>query len=268
MKMSEEKNSRRRFLQWIGASSGAMVLTGLGCGGAQSVDVDSGRADDAGTQDVSGRTDGGRDAGPGAPDAADTADAPDAADTADTASPSDTADAENIACEPTGSDVEGPFHVDGAPQRTVLAEADEPGDRLVVEGTVYGPDCTTPVAGAMLDVWHADAEGNYHEADQDYRLRGQMMTDADGRYRLETIRPGNYPLGNSMRPAHIHFTITKPGYAPLTTQLYFAGDPFLSPNDPCGGGCNSGDPTLIIDLDEPAGQVDWRGTFDIVLETS
>lgn len=234
--MSDPKKSRRQFLQWIGASSGALALTGLGCGGGgESVG------------DVSGRADGGQDTGPDAPDAADTG---------------------AVTCEPTGSDVEGPFHVDGAPQRTVLADADEPGERLIVEGTVYGPDCSTAVAGAMLDIWHADAQGNYHDADQDYRLRGQTMTDAAGRFRIETIRPGNYPLGNSMRPAHIHFTITKPGYAPLTTQLYFAGDPFLSPNDPCGQGCNSGDPTLIIDLDEPAGAFDWHGIFDIVLETS
>jgi catechol 1,2-dioxygenase len=172
----------------------------------------------------------------------------------------DANDAESSVCEPTGSDVEGPFHEPGAPERTVLADANEPGERLIIEGTVYGPDCTSPVEGALLDVWHADADGNYHDADVDYRLRGQMMSDANGTYRFETIRPGNYPMSGSMRPAHIHFTITKPGYAPLTTQLYFAGDPYLSPNDPCGNTCNSGDPTLIIDLNNA------QGTFDIVLE--
>ena len=170
-------------------------------------------------------------------------------------------------CQLTGSDVRGPFHIDGAPQRTQLASPDEPGEPLLIEGTVYGPDCQTPVAGALLDIWHADAEGDYHGADQDYRLRGQLLTDDQGRYRFETIHPGHYPLGASMRPAHIHFTITRPGFRPLTTQLYFAGDPYLSPNDPCGRTCNSADPTLIIDLQPPQdANQSWSGTFDIVLD--
>lgn len=168
-------------------------------------------------------------------------------------------------CELTGSDVEGPFHIDGAPQRTVLADQDEPGERLMIEGTVYGPDCKTPVANAMLDVWHADDNGDYHD-DAEYRLRGQVMTDDQGRYAFETIIPGRYPLGGSTRPAHIHFMVSKPGFRPLTTQLYFEGDPFLNPNDPCGAGCNSGDPTLIIALETQSPQM-MRGTFDINLDT-
>lgn len=168
-------------------------------------------------------------------------------------------------CDVTGSDVRGPFHIDGAPSRTTLAGTDEPGETMVIEGTLYGPDCETPLAGVMLDVWQADADGDYHGANDDYRLRGQMTTDAQGTYRFETIYPGHYPLGASMRPAHIHFTAIKPGYTPLTTQLYFSGDPYLSPNDPCGTGCNSGDPTLIIDLDESHPDADWHGRFDIIL---
>ncbi len=254
-----DENSRRDFLRWVGASSGALVLGGLGCGSTSGAvgGSDAGRDGDA---SADGGADGGRDGGT---DGGRDGGADGGADTG-----VDAQDAENAVCEPTGSDVEGPFHEPGAPERTVLADADEPGERLVIEGTVYGPDCSTPVEGALLDVWHADTDGNYHDAGADYRLRGQMMSDADGSYRFETIRPGHYPLGNSMRPAHIHFTITKPGYAPLTTQLYFAGDPYLSPNDPCGSGCNSGDPTLIIDLEAGQGDIDSRATFDIVLEGS
>lgn len=211
-----EQKSRRHFLRFLGASSGALLLGGLGCGGT----ARSNR--------------GGSEAG---------------------------------SCELTGSDIRGPFHVEGAPERAILASEDEPGQRLVIEGTVYGPDCATPVAGAVLDVWHADAEGDYHGAGQDYRLRGQMMTDEDGRYRFETIRPGRYPLGGSTRPAHIHMTITRPGFSPLTTQLYFKGDPFLAPNDPCGSTCNSGDETLIIELQE-VDDDGLHGTFDIVLAST
>lgn len=164
-------------------------------------------------------------------------------------------------CNPTGSDIRGPFHQAGAPERTVLAGPEEAGRRIMIEGRVYEPGCTAPIAGALLDVWHADENGAYHNG-REYRLRGQMISGEDGAYRFETILPGNYPLGASMRPAHIHFTVTKPGYRPLTTQLYFAGDPHLSPDDPCTS-CNSGDPTLIIDLNRAGEQS--HGVFDIVL---
>lgn len=224
----DEKGSRRQFLRWLGASSGALILTNLGC----SSPSQAGNGESDAGHDTYESGDGGLD---------------------------------GEICELTGSDVRGPFYEPGAPQRTVLAGAEEPGERMIIEGTVYGPDCETPVVGALLDIWQADQEGDYHGAGQDYRLRGQMLTDEEGRYQFETIRPGHYPLGGSMRPAHIHYTVTAPGYRSLTTQLYFSGDPYLSPNDPCGTGCNSGDETLIIDLEERQQGSPWQGTFDIIL---
>lgn len=252
--MSDHPDSRRKFLKWLGLAPGALLLLETGCADSAS----NGASRDASSGDTSAGDTG-----------VDTS-SPDASPT-DTGAPDGAladAGADAGACEPTGSDVEGPFHLDGAPQRTVLADADEPGERIVIEGTVLGPDCRTPVAQANLDVWHADVEGNYHDDRTEYRLRGQVQTDAQGRYRFETIMPGRYPLGGSTRPAHIHFIVTKPGFVPLTTQLYFAGDPFLSPNDPCGGGCNSGHPTLIIDLEPGGGDISEQGRFDIVLRRS
>lgn len=231
MNKQNKQSSRRQFLRFLGASSGALLLSGLGCGSA--AESNQTESDNTG------------------PDT--------------NADPNPNSEAGS--CDLTGSDVRGPFHVEGAPERTILASEDEPGQRLLIEGTVYGPDCTSPVAGAVLDVWQADADGEYHGAGQDYRLRGQMMTDSEGKYRFETIRPGHYPLGGSTRPAHIHLTITRPGYSPLTTQLYFQGDPYLAPNDPCGSTCNSGDETLIIELEE-ADNGALRGTFDIVLTST
>jgi catechol 1,2-dioxygenase len=227
--------------------------TSLGCSVAagRSTDGQDAAAQDAGSGDAAGR-DGGAD---GSSDATDIS--------------SDAADGANQQCEVTGSDVEGPFFRDDAPQRQVLASEDEPGTRLVIEGTVYGPDCSTPLTGALLDVWHADVDGNYSMDDAEYKLRAQILTDDQGRYAFETIRPGNYPMSGTMRPAHVHFMISKPGYRPLTTQLYFSDDPFLAPDDPCTG-CNSGDQTLIIDLENATHNGDQvsRGTFDIVLADS
>jgi catechol 1,2-dioxygenase len=165
------------------------------------------------------------------------------------------------ACEPTESDFRGPMYAPGAPRRSVLAGPNEPGERLRIRGTVFGPDCRTPVSRALLDVWQADAAGRYHDEREAYRLRGQILTDGRGQYQIDTIRPGGY----GGRPAHIHFTVGAPGHEPLTTQLYFRGDPVLD-HDACGPACNSDDPHRIIELArQPAG---FGGTFDVVLKAS
>ena len=173
-------------------------------------------------------------------------------------------------CEPTQADVAGPFYVAGAPGRTSLAGPLEPGDRILIRGRVLGPDCRTPLQNALLDVWQADAEGNYHDAEEQYRLRGVLRTDREGRYEFESVMPGRYPLvpgsDTGYRPAHIHFTVGSPGHTPLTTQLYFKGDPFLAPKDACGGMCRSDDPGRIIELVKAdAGSARFAGEFDIVL---
>jgi protocatechuate 3,4-dioxygenase beta subunit len=72
-----------------------------------------------------------------------------------------------------------------------------------------------PVAGALLDFWQADDHGVYDN--QGYRLRGHQFSDADGRYRLETIVPGLYPG----RTRHIHVKVQVPNRPALTTQVYF-----------------------------------------------
>src|SRR5581483_715346 len=76
--------------------------------------------------------------------------------------------------------------------------------------------CTT-VARARVDFWQADGSGTYDN--QGYRLRGYQLTDAAGRYRLETVVPGEYPG----RTVHIHVKVTPPGGATLTTQLFMPG---------------------------------------------
>jgi protocatechuate 3,4-dioxygenase beta subunit len=75
-----------------------------------------------------------------------------------------------------------------------------------------------PVAKALLDFWHCDAEGEY---DNDtYKHRGHLFTDAEGRYELETIFPGEYPG----RTRHIHVKSQAPNGPILTTQLYFPNE--------------------------------------------
>jgi catechol 1,2-dioxygenase len=170
-------------------------------------------------------------------------------------------------CRPTEPDTQGPFYLPGAPTRIALAAPDEPGDRLVVRGRVLHPDCRTPLAGTLLDVWQADASGRYHGATEQYRLRGRLRTDSTGSWELTTIRPGNYRLGAGMRPAHLHFLVTHPAHPPLVTQLYFRDDPYLGPHDACGAACKSGDPHRVIGLarEEIMGGEVFVGRFDVVL---
>lgn len=134
----------------------------------------------------------------------------------------------------TADNIEGPFYKRGAPHRATLASPDDAGERLVLGGRVSSTTCA-PIAGATLDIWHADARGGY---DLDgFRFRGALTTDANGRWQLRSIVPGRYLNGRRYRPAHVHVKLRAPGYAPLTTQLYFADDPY-----------NDGDPFIVPSL--------------------
>ncbi|HJK91804.1 MAG TPA: hypothetical protein RMH85_11465 [Polyangiaceae bacterium LLY-WYZ-15_(1-7)] len=225
--------SRRELLRWLAAMPGGLLLAGCGDGGGGLSDAgggDAGRAD-AGGGDAGGGDAGGGDAGIGA----------------------DAGGAEDAGvCDPTTEDALGPFFEEGAPMRTQLAEPDEPGSPLRVEGRLFDTaDCLTPLAGWGLDLWQADAEGVYREP-PDFRLRGRMVTDAEGGFAFETIKPGRYRLSGSFRPAHLHLRVYAPdGGVRLTTQLYFAGDPFLGEADPCGPPtCFSSDGGRILPLAE------------------
>jgi protocatechuate 3,4-dioxygenase beta subunit len=124
-------------------------------------------------------------------------------------------------CGITASNIEGPFYKAGAPVRTVLAGAADRGERLLLSGRVLSPDCT-PIAGARLEFWHANAVGSY---DLDgMQFRATQVTDADGLWTLNTVVPGRYLNGAQLRPAHVHAKVHVPGRRSLTTQLYFEGD--------------------------------------------
>jgi protocatechuate 3,4-dioxygenase beta subunit len=118
----------------------------------------------------------------------------------------------------TPRQTEGPFYTPNTPKRISLVEPGSRAPRLVVLGTVLSADCK-PVPNALLDFWHSDERGEYDN--RGFRYRGHQFADAQGRYRLETIVPAEYPG----RTRHIHVKVQAPGGRILTTQLYFAGDP-------------------------------------------
>ncbi|HEV7476896.1 MAG TPA: intradiol ring-cleavage dioxygenase [Burkholderiales bacterium] len=127
------------------------------------------------------------------------------------------ADALAQSCARTLSQTEGPFFKTDTPLRTSFLEKDAR-TRLVVSGQVLSAQCR-PFANALLEFWHADEFGEYDN--KGYRYRGHQHADAQGRYRLETIVPAEYPG----RARHIHVKVQAPGGRVLTTQLYFPDEP-------------------------------------------
>ena len=112
------------------------------------------------------------------------------------------------------------------------------GQRIVVTGRVLD-ETGRPVPNTVMEIWQANAAGRYIHSkdnwdaplDPHFTGAGRVVTDADGRYRFVTIRPGAYPWGNhhnAWRPAHIHLSLLGPAFATrLVTQLYFPDDPLI-----------------------------------------
>ena len=138
----------------------------------------------------------------------------------------------------------GPFYREGAPELPLRASiaGDRPGEPVIVSGRVLTPD-GKPLANALLDVWHSDADGSYDVQlpGASLNLRGRFRADTEGRYTFRTIKPAYYPVPTDgpvgkmlaalgrhpYRPAHIHFIVSADGYKPLTTELFVEGDPYL-----------------------------------------
>lgn len=113
---------------------------------------------------------------------------------------------------------EGPYFTAGSPERHDLRELNVPGEPLMITGTVFDQQCQ-PVVGAWLDFWQADGRGVYDNAG--YTLRGHQFTDAQGRYELLTVVPGEYPG----RTPHMHVKVqATPLSHVLTTQLFLPGE--------------------------------------------
>ena len=101
-----------------------------------------------------------------------------------------------------------------------------------------------PLANAQIEIWQADDEGfydvQYKELEQ-ARGRGHLSSDSEGRYYFWSVRPEAYPIPDDgpvgelmnaahrspMRPAHVHFMITLPGYKTLITHVFKEGDRYL-----------------------------------------
>lgn len=146
----------------------------------------------------------------------------------------------------TPATLPGPFYRPDAPHLPLGADLCRggPGARLAVTGRVTSAD-GTPLPGATVEVWHANAEGRYENQDPDnqpeHNLRGRFTADAAGRFHFRTIRPGGYslpsdgPVGQLAqrlglrldRPAHVHFAAAAPGHRRLVTAFFDGSDPAI-----------------------------------------
>ena len=131
-------------------------------------------------------------------------------------------------CVVTPQQTEGPFFTDVRLNRSDIRS--DPTDKSARDGVLLalalrvstaGSGGCTPLAGAVVDVWHCDAAGAYSDSDRSTAgkqfLRGHQVTGADGAARFTTIYPGGYPG----RAVHVHFKVRTASGHEMTSQLYF-----------------------------------------------
>ena len=153
---------------------------------------------------------------------------------------------------PTPSQTVGPFFHIGLdrPDWADLTSGGPQGERIVIEGRVIDGDGAS-VPDACLELWQANAVGRYAHPDDtrtdkpldpNFRGFGRVATDADGRFRFTTIRPGPVPgRGNALQAPHIDVALFARGLLKqLFTRIYFTGDP-LNETDP-----------VLLSIDDPA----------------
>jgi len=177
----------------------------------------------------------------------------------------------------TQSTVLGPFHREQAPEYPLGADVSKngaaDGEPCEVSGTVRDTN-GKPVAGAKLDIWEGGADGLYDsQKGDDMNLRGVFRTDAQGKFHFRCVTPTFYPVPHDgpvgrmltatgrhpMRPPHLHFWITAPGYKPLITHLFVKGGKYLDSDAVFGV-----KPELIIEFKKGKDGL-TRARYDFVL---
>ena len=176
----------------------------------------------------------------------------------------------------TESTVQGPFHRLNAPEYalgTNIAKDPPDGEPCVVRGSIRAAD-GKPIAGAKLDVWETGEHGYDVQKGEAMDLRGIFRTDAEGKFWFRCVKPTSYPVPNDgpvgkmltatgrhpMRPGHLHFMISAPGYERLVTHIFVKGDQYLD-SDAVFGVKES----LIIDFKKNA-KGEWEVGYDFVLK--
>ena len=180
--------------------------------------------------------------------------------------------AKTLATMPTPSETEGPFYPvkDQQDKDADLTQVDGQdgiarGQHIIVSGQVTDI-AGNPIDKALLDIWQADANGRYRHPldvnsaplDKNFQGWAIIRSDSNGLFRFKTVIPGAYPASRTwIRPPHIHFKISKPGYRALTTQMYFL-DEALNKTDLLLNDKSATERSAMI-----AGKIDQQGNLPI-----
>lgn len=146
---------------------------------------------------------------------------------------------------PTAQTGIGVWYAPGAPAIRDLWRPGDAGERLILRIRVLGTR-RIAVAGAVVELWHADSFGAVH-AD---RYRTRLSTDTDGKLEVSTVLPG-YIWG----PRHVHVVVTHPQHADLITRIFFKRDPLVGESEfPelavfLEDGIARGEPVLFADVE-------------------
>lgn len=124
----------------------------------------------------------------------------------------------------------GARHVlDTVASKATIATAADKGERILISGTVFANDGKTAAPNTLIYLYHTDIYGIYGRGDEHRhgRYRAWLLTDKDGKYSFETIRPASYP--NSTQSAHIHMTVTTATQKEdWIDSILFEGDSFIT----------------------------------------
>lgn len=182
----------------------------------------------------------------------------------------------------TERSVLGPFHAEGSPMLPVGGDLirDNAGPPVLVRGRVLDLE-GRPVRGATIDFWQTNALGHYWQQDPTQspdNLRFRMPLGDDGVYAFTTVRPAPYtvpydgPVGgllraggrHAWRPAHFHFRVLADGFAPLTTELFPADDPYIEQDAVFGVRASLAVPFVTRDAPEEAARHRLPNPFMLV----
>lgn len=292
-KETRQQPTRRGAMKVLGAAAAGIALPA--CGASSSADdrvsADSGVGPlDSGTgaTDVASPNDVGTDAVAQTDTSVDTGASTDTGASADTSAPLDAqADATAPSCALTPEQVEGPFFVDTGLDREDIREGRE-GVPLRMKFTVVDAETCEPIAGAAVEVWHADAGGSYSGFDRadgntgDHEgttfLRGFQRTSAAGEVVFSSVYPGWYPG----RAPHVHVSVLVGEDKLVSTQCYFddavsesvyarepyaargVHDTFNADDTVSFWGSEEGTAPLLFELDEQEGAIDARFVLGVV----
>ena len=144
------------------------------------------------------------------------------------------------------------------------------GERVVIQGRVLDGE-GVGVNDALVEIWQANAVGKYaHPEDRQkkapekgFRGFGRVPTDAQGRFRFSTIKPGRVPGPNGkLQAPHLSVTVFMRGMLKqLSTRIYFPGEA-ANVQDPLLKLVPAGRRDTLIARRKAKGLLEW----DVVLQ--